>query len=117
MKKEYFNDLLKSKDTKVFLVEDNDNKELTAYSMIKIMNTKTPICIWKTFLYVDSFCIKSKVKRSGIRRLLFNYIVDYAKTENAESLQLNVWEFNQDAIKFYEEMGMSTRNRMMEFNL
>jgi diamine N-acetyltransferase len=116
-KKEDFANLLTSNDTKIFLVEDNDNKELTAYSMIKIMTTKNPICISKTFLYIDGFCIKSNFKRNGIGRLLFNHIVDYAKTENAASLQLNVWEFNQDAIKFYKEMGMSTRNRMMEFNL
>lgn len=86
LKKEYFDDLLNSKDTKIFLVEDNDNKELTAYSMIKIMTTKNPICISKTLLYVDSFCIKSNFKRNGIGRLLFNHIVNYAKRENAASL-------------------------------
>jgi len=115
--KEYFNDLLNSINTKVFLVEDTDRKELMAYSIIQIMTTKNPIYIPKTFVYVNDFCVKSNFKRNGIGKLLFSHIVDYAKTENATSLQLNVWEFNKDAIKFYEQLGMSTRNRVMEFNL
>ena len=80
------------------------------------MNTQNPIYIPRTFVYVDDFCVKSNFKRNGIGKLLFSHIVDYAKAESATSLQLNVWEFNQDAIKFYEQLGMSTRNRRMEIN-
>lgn len=114
--KDHFDELLNSINTKVFLVEDTDKKELMAYSIIQIMTTKNPIYIPKTFVYVEDFCVKSNFKRNGIGKLLFNHIVDYAKAENATSLQLNVWEFNKDAIKFYEQLGMSTRNRRMEFN-
>jgi len=117
LEKEYFDDLLDSSNTKLFIVENDDNKELVAYSIIQIMTTKNPIYIQNTFIYIDDFCVKSNVKRIGIGRLLFNHIVDYAKAENATSLQLNVWEFNEDAIKFYETIGMCTRNRRMEFNL
>ena len=67
--------------------------------------------------YFDDFCVKSSHQKNGIGRFLFQYIVDYSKTEGASSLQLVVWEFNKDAIKFYETLGMSTRNRRMELNL
>ena len=56
--KEYFNDLLNSINTKVFLVEDTDRKELMAYSIIQMMNTQNPIYIPRTFVYVDDFCVK-----------------------------------------------------------
>ncbi|WP_202127811.1 GNAT family N-acetyltransferase [Clostridium sp. C2-6-12] len=113
----HFYDLLNSDNTKLFVVENKDNKELVAYSIIQVMNTKSPIYIPKRFIYIDDFCVKSNYKRNGIGRLLFNYIIDYSKSEKATSLQLNVWEFNQEAIKFYENMGMSTRNRRMEFDI
>jgi diamine N-acetyltransferase len=32
-------------------------------------------------------------------------------------MQLTVWEFNKNAIKFYESLGMSTMNRRMELKL
>lgn len=117
LEKEYFDDLLNSNNIKLFIVENDDNKELVAYSIIQKMTTKSPIYIQKMFVYIDDFCVKSNVKRTGIGRLLFNHIIDYAKEEKATSLQLNVWEFNEDAIKFYETMGMCTRNRRMEFTL
>lgn len=49
--------------------------------------------------------------------MLFTHIVDYAKSNEASSIQLNVWDFNENAIKFYESLGMSTRNRRMELNI
>lgn len=116
--KDYFDDLLNTKNTKLFVVENTDNKELVAYCIIKIMTTQSiPLLIPRRFAFVDNFCVKSNYKKNGIGRLLFQYIVDYAKTEDASSLQLVVGEFNKDAIKFYETMGMSTRNRKMELNL
>lgn len=116
LSKEFFNDLLNSNTTKIFIVENADNKLLVAYSILQIMNTKNPIYIPKKYIYIDDFCVRSNLKRTGIGKLLFNHILNYAKLENAATLQLNVWEFNQDALKFYESMGMNTRSRMMELN-
>ena len=69
------------------------------------------------FVYIDDFCVKSNHQNNGIGKLLFNHIVDYAKSEDVSSIQLTVSEFNKNAIKFYESLGMSTRNRKMELNL
>jgi len=87
LEKEYFDDLLDSINTKLFIVENDDNKELVAYSIIQIMTTKNPIYIQNTFIYIDDFCVKSNVKRIGIGRLLFNHIVDYAKADVETKLQ------------------------------
>jgi len=117
LEKESYDELLSLSNVKLFIVENDDNKKLIAYSVIQIMTTKNPIYISQAFVYIDDFCVKSNFKRIGIGRLLFSHIVDYAKVENATSLQLNAWEFNKEAVKFYEAMGMSTRNRRMEINL
>lgn len=116
--KEHFIGLINTKNTKVFVVENIDNRELVAYSIVRIMETQSiPILIQKRFAFLDEFCVKSNYKKNGIGRLLFQYIVDYAKAEGASSLQLGVWEFNEDAFDFYKKMGMSTRNRKMELSL
>lgn len=116
--KEQFEDLLNSNDTKLFVVENVDNKDLGAYCIVKIMSTPClQIIIQNRFAYIDNFCVKDSYKRNGVGKLLFQHIVDYAKSEGASSLQLSVWEFNQDAINFYEAVGMSMRNRKMELNL
>lgn len=118
MIKEQFDDLIASNDTKVFVVEDVNNKELVAYSIVSIIASKNiQILIPAKIAFIDDFCVKSSCHKQGIGRLLFKHVVNYAKTEGASSLQLVVWEFNCAAIKFYEALGMTTRNRRMELNL
>lgn len=116
--RERFEELLNDDNSKLFVVEDVDSGELVAYSIVQIMTSRN-ISILKPskFAYIDDFCVKSTYRNNGIGKVLFNYTVDYAKKEGASSLQLIVWEFNESAIKFYEALGMSTRNRRMELDL
>lgn len=116
--KDRFEDLLNGNNTKLFVVEDTYNNELRAYSIIQIMHQRNiQLLVPSKFVYIDDFCVKSNHQKSGIGKLLFNHIVDYAKSEGVSSIQLTVSEFNKNAIKFYETLGMSTRNRKMELNL
>ena len=115
---EYFEELLNDNDTKLFIVEDIQNKELVAYSIVKIITTRSiQILIPSKFAYIEDICVKFNNQKKGIGRLLFEHIVGYAKTEGISSLQLVVWEFNKNAIEFYQSLGMKTRNRRMELNL
>ncbi len=34
--------------------------------------------------------------------MLYNYLLDKAKKENVDSIELNVWSFKKYAINFYE---------------
>mgnify|MGYP001563323256 CR=1 FL=1 len=116
--KEHFNNLINTNNLKLFIVENIDRQQPIAYSIVKIIDTQSiSILIQRRLAYIDDFCVNSSYKKNGIGRLLFQYIVDYVRTEGASSLQLVVWEFNKDAISFYEKMGMTTRNKKMELSL
>ena len=39
-----------------------------------------------------------------------------AKENNCSSIELNVWAFNNEDIKFYEEIGMSVKTMILEKN-
>ena len=116
--KEDFEEILNSNNTKVFIAQDINNEEIVAYSIIQIMNTRNiQILVQSKFIYIDDLCVKANHHKKGIGKTLFNYILNYSKEVKASSIQLNVWEFNEDAIKFYESLGMNTRNRRMEIDL
>lgn len=116
--REYFEELLNTDDTRLFVVEDTDSKELVAYSTVKITAVRNiQILIPSRFAYIDDFCVKATHRKKGIGRALFQHVVDYAEAEGASSVHLTVWEFNKDAIEFYEAMGMSTMNRRMELRI
>ena len=118
MKEEYFKDLLNNQDVKLFVIENLENSEIVGYSNLKLMNTPNiDIVVKSKYIYIDDFCIKQAYKRKGIGKKLFNFILEYAKQQGVESVQLNVWSFNEDAIEFYNFMGMKERNVRMEMRV
>ena len=68
-------------------------------------------------LYIDDLCVDPDFRRMGIARMLMDKTKEYAKSKNCARLMLNVWEFNQSAIEFYEKYGFETRTRHMEIKL
>lgn len=111
-----FYEILNDDKSKVFVATINGN--IVAYSIFEIMQTRNiSILKQKRFIYIDDICVDSDYRKHGISRKLFNKIVDYAKINDINSIQLTVWEFNNDAIKFYEDLGMTTRNRKMEIEI
>ena len=57
----------------------------------------------------------SRHEDSGER--LFEYVKKEAKRMGCYEVTLNVWAGNTSAEKFYEKMGMKTKERQMEYIL
>lgn len=50
----------------------------------------------------------------GIGAALIQAVKDAAKVRGCRSVQLDVWEFNKSALRFYEKLGFVTLRRKME---
>lgn len=68
-------------------------------------------------LYIDDLCVDPSARKMGIARILMDKAKEYAKEKNCAYLMLNVWEFNENAVRFYENYGFETRTRHMEIKL
>ena len=68
-------------------------------------------------LYIDDLCVDPEVRSRGIGRMLIDRAKEYAAEKNCGFLMLNVWEFNENAVAFYEKYGFSTRTRHMELKI
>lgn len=113
--REYFNSLIDGENTKVFLMEED---QPIAYTIITIKNTKErPILVPKKVVYMDDFGVESKYRGKGLEKMFFEKILEFAKNMEADSLELGVWEFNENAIKFYESMNLKAKMRRMEIDL
>lgn len=67
--------------------------------------------------YMDDLCVHSHYRRRGIGDMLFEEIKKRASKNNADSLELMVWEFNKGAYDFYRHKNMKTRSRILEMKL
>ena len=68
-------------------------------------------------LWIDEICVKQEYRRNGIGRSLIEKAKEIAKENNCLRLELNCWELNEEAIKFYERQGLTTQRRVMEINI
>lgn len=71
----------------------------------------------RTYAYLNELAVSPVVQRQGIGRALYMASVEWARQRAAASLELNVWEFNERALAFYQSLGMSTLNRTMTNDL
>ena len=51
--------------------------------------------------------------RRGIGRALLEAVHGWAQAKGLSQVELNVWDFNHEAIAFYEHLGYVTASRRM----
>ena len=56
-------------------------------------------------------------RRQGIASEMIAFIKAYTKEQGINRMELNMWEFNEDALAFYEAVGFKTYRRYMEMML
>lgn len=65
-------------------------------------------------LYIDDLCVDETARNAHIGSLLYEYVLDYARKNGYYNVTLNVWTGNDNAIKFYEKMGLKIQKMGME---
>lgn len=68
-------------------------------------------------MYIDDLCVDENYRHQGIGEKLVAAAKDNAKAQGCYNLELNVWSFNKNAVKFYENCGMYEQRRRMEIIL
>lgn len=102
-------------NNKPIFVAIDDNEEVLGYAFCVFQqyinnNILTDI---KT-LYIDDLCVDERKRGMHIGKALYEYVVEYAKSENCYNITLNVWSCNESAIKFYEHCGFVPQKVGME---
>ena len=111
---EELTDIIKD-DSKPIFVAVDDNEEVLGYAFCVFQqhinnNILTDI---KT-LYIDDLCVDEEKRGMHIGKALYDYVVEFAKTEKCYNITLNVWSCNESAMKFYEKCGLVPQKVGME---
>ncbi|UCC87873.1 MAG: GNAT family N-acetyltransferase [Anaerolineales bacterium] len=88
--------------------------------LICVMIRESPeisIFVRRRYTVVNDVVVKEEFRRAGIGRALMEEVHEWAVAEGANSIELNVWEFNQGAIEFYQTLGYETTSRKMSRRL
>ncbi len=66
------------------------------------------------FCHIEEFGVDQKFRRQGIASALIDFIREDASNHGFQKLELNMYEFNDSALKFYESVGFHTYRRDLE---
>ena len=65
-------------------------------------------------LYIDDLCVDENARGQGIGRELYEHVLAYAREKGYYNVTLNVWAFNESALRFYQNCGLRPQKYGME---
>lgn len=101
-------------DSSGVIVADMDD-EIVGFAVVQyISRPETSFSKARRFYHIEEFGVDENHRRKGIATSLINFAKEDAKKLGFERVELNMWEFNEGALAFYESVGFKTFRRYME---
>jgi ribosomal protein S18 acetylase RimI-like enzyme len=114
--KEYYLDLIADENVGLFLAEAGG--KLAGYAHILIKEAPAiPIFVPRRYAVIDAIVVDPRYRNQGAGARLMDEMHAWAVAQGAASIELNVYEFNQNAIRFYQNLGFQTFSRKMRKKL
>lgn len=111
-----FEELICMKDFAILVAED-ENETVHGYAFCKLKSFESSVIHGYRSLYIDDICVDADSRGKHVGTAIFEAVKELAKEWDCDNIELNVWEFNESAMSFYEKMGMTTQRRFMELKL
>lgn len=103
----WFIDALENPES-LLLVAEHDGMIAGFLSAQVRQNPDLPMFVPRRWLVVNDLTVLNAYRRLGIGRELMQQAHAWAQAQSLAEVELTVWEFNEDAIAFYEELGYTT---------
>jgi len=105
--------IFENDDTPVFVAEQDG--VVFGYCFCEIQTRKGIINMkdMKT-LYIDDLCVDETARGKHVGQILYDYVINYAKSIGCYNVTLHVWEGNNSARAFYDKMGFGIQKTLME---
>ena len=78
---------------------------------------ETPYSKARNFYHVQEIAVDTNHRRQGVAKELLEFMIADAKKRNLGKIELDVWEFNDSAIEFYQAVGFRQTRRWMEYEV
>ena len=91
------------------------NGQLLGFAMVEYIKREETNSIYAVHeAHIVEIGVDETSQGKGIGTALIQAVKDAAKVRGCRSVQLDVWEFNKSALRFYEKLGFVTLRRKME---
>ena len=105
--------LLNKEDTPILVAVESEKVLGYCFMQLKTHFHDPVMCDFTT-CYIDDLCVDENCRGKHIGSKLYDAARDFAKSKNCASVTLNVWSCNENAMKFYEKLGLKPQKVGME---
>ena len=110
-------ELLKNAEKPIYVAADEDDVCMGyAFCQLQEQPFSNNMVQFKS-LFIDDLCVDKNTRGQHIGEKLFEHVKSEAKRLGCYEVTLNVWAGNTSAEKFYEKMGLKTKERQLEYIL
>ncbi|MCM1155084.1 MAG: GNAT family N-acetyltransferase [Roseburia sp.] len=89
--------------------------EIVGFAVVQyIVRPESPYNKERRFFHIEEFGVDENHRRKGIATAIIDFVKDEAKKRGFKRIELDMWEFNDGALAFYESAGFKTFRRYME---
>ena len=114
---EELSQMLKDETNPIYIAADeNDVCAGYAFCQLREQPFSNNMVQFKSF-FIDDLCVDKNTRGQHIGEKLFEHVKSEAKKMGCYEVTLNVWAGNTPAEKFYEKMGLKTKERQLEYIL
>lgn len=107
-------ELIKDESKPIFVGVDESERVLGYAFCVFIQHVNDNILTDIKTLYIDDLCVDEEIRGQHVGKLLYEYVLKFAKEQGCYNVTLNVWALNEGAMKFYEACGLKPQKIGME---
>lgn len=104
-------------ENKDILVAERDGHICGMACVNYVSRPETAHGLARRYYHIEEFCVDETMRRQGVGTELFSFIAADAGRRGFERVELDMWEFNEGALKFYEAVGFRTYRRLLELKV
>lgn len=109
--------LIADEQNPVFVYEDEQGVvQAYAFCVYQITQGVSSL-VDRKVLFIDDLCVDVSQRGKKIGETLYQFVVNFAKETDCDSLTLNVWNENAGALRFYQRLGLTPLKTVMEQKL
>jgi len=110
--KDYYRACIRDQSS-VIIIAISNNKVIGGVVCSLETAPEVPILVPRTVACIENIAVSQSYRKKGVGRLLVEAVQEWASLRDATAIELTVWEFNQDAARFYNELGFQPYRRRM----
>ncbi|GGE31756.1 GNAT family N-acetyltransferase [Streptococcus himalayensis] len=106
-------EMLENPNHLIFVYEDEQG-EVLGHLFCQLKKADSKVLVPVQTLFIEDLCVAEHARGQKIGQKLYQFAEELARENGCYNLTLSVWNDNGGALRFYEQLGLTSQSTIME---